>query len=199
MHARRAGRLAALVLLTAAFAGALTTGPAGGPARAHASPGAVLVVGDSLAVGLEPYLGGMLGDRSVAWDARSGRTTPEGLFALRAAVRMSSPDTVVVSLGTNDGPDPARFRSRIERVLAAVPRSACVVWATVIRAPRKGPYHALNHVLREESRRRPDLVLVNWARAVATGRVSLPDGVHPDATGFAYRSRMIATAVDRGC
>jgi lysophospholipase L1-like esterase len=199
MDARRAVRLAALALIGAAVAGGLTTGPAGGPARAHAAPGAVLVVGDSLAVGLEPYLGGMLGDRSVLWDARSGRTTPQGLFALRAAVRTSSPATVVVSLGTNDGPDPARFRSRIDRVLAAVPRGACVVWSTVIRAPRKGPYHALNHVLRKESRGRADLVLVDWARAVATGRVTLPDGVHPDAGGFAYRSRMIASAVERGC
>jgi hypothetical protein len=46
------------------------------------APGAaptVLVVGDSLAVGTEPFLGQLLTQHDLSWDARSGRTTPQGL------------------------------------------------------------------------------------------------------------------------
>jgi GDSL-like lipase/acylhydrolase family protein len=198
MHLRRPARLAAALALATVFAGAPAPTASGDRDVAVAAT-PVLVVGDSLAVGLEPYLGPMLGARPVSWNVVSGRTTPQGLFALRAMLRRVTPQTIVISLGTNDGPSPARFRDRIERVLAAAPPGACVVWTTVIRAPRKGPYHGLNAALHEEARRHSRLVLVDWARAVASGRVALPDGVHPDPDGFFYRSQMIAGGIARGC
>jgi lysophospholipase L1-like esterase len=158
----------------------------------------VLVVGDSLAVGMKPFLGELLG-ADVTWDARTGRTTPEGLQRLRAALRHVTPQAVVISLGTNDGTDPARFTSRLRRVLAAIPAGACVVWADINRPPRKGAFAALNRVLRAEAKRDRRLVVVDWDRAVTSGKVALPDGLHPDAAGFAYRSRLVAAAVQRGC
>ena len=198
MHLRRLARLAAALAVGAVLAGVpAPTASGDGDIAAAGTP--VLVVGDSLAVGLEPYLGPMLGARPVSWNAVSGRTTPQGLFALRAMLRTVTPQTLVISLGTNDGPSPARFRDRIERVLAAAPPGACVVWTTVIRARRKGPYHGLNAALHQEARRHSRLVLVDWARAVAKGRVALPDGVHPGPDGFLYRSQMIAGGVARGC
>jgi lysophospholipase L1-like esterase len=170
------------------------------PAAAQAAmPSPVLVVGDSLAVGMRPFLGAMLEPGEVVWDARSGRTTPEGLVRLRARLREVTPQTVVISLGTNDGPDPARFAGRIQRALQAIPISACIVWADINRPPRKGGYHALNHVLEQAAANDPRVVLVHWDRAVLRGTVALPDGLHPDAPGFRYRSLMIAGAVARGC
>jgi hypothetical protein len=170
------------------------------PAAAQAAmPSPVLVVGDSLAVGMRPFLGAMLEPGEVVWDARSGRTTPEGLVRLRARLREVTPQTVVISLGTNDGPDPARFAGRIQRALQAIPISACIVWADINRPPRKGGYHALNHVLERAAAKDPRVVLVHWDRAVLRGTVALPDGLHPDAPGFRYRSLMIAGAVARGC
>jgi lysophospholipase L1-like esterase len=170
------------------------------PAAAQAAmPSPVLVVGDSLAVGMRPFLGAMLEPGEVVWDARSGRTTPEGLVRLRARLREVTPQTVVISLGTNDGPDPARFAGRIQRALQAIPISACIVWADIDRPPRKGGYHALNHVLEQAAAKDPRVVLVHWDRAVLRGTVALPDGLHPDAPGFRYRSLMIAGAVARGC
>jgi lysophospholipase L1-like esterase len=177
--------------LLALLAGAITA------SRAEAASD-VLVVGDSLAVGLEPYLGTMLGDEPL-WDARSGRTTPEGLFALRAALQDARPATVVVSLGTNDGPDPARFANRLQRALAAIPRDACVVWSALWRPARKGPFLALNRVLRDAADHDRRLVVVDWDRAVGAGKVALPDGLHPDANGFRYRSEMIAHAARTRC
>jgi lysophospholipase L1-like esterase len=170
------------------------------PAAASAEmPSPVLVVGDSLAVGMRPYLGTMLGSSEVVWDARSGRTTPEGLVRLRARLREVTPQTVVISLGTNDGPDPQRFGERIQRALDAIPASACIVWADINRPPRKGRYHGLNRVLEQAAADDPRMVLVHWDRAVLHRSVSLPDGLHPDAPGFRYRSLMVAGAVARGC
>ena len=169
------------------------------PAAEAAMPSPVLVVGDSLAVGMKPYLGEILGSSEVVWDARSGRTTPEGLIRLRARLREVTPQAVVISLGTNDGPDPKRFASRIQRALAAIPTGACVVWADINRPPRKGRYHALNRVLERAAAHDPRMVLVHWDRAVGRGTVALPDGLHPDAAGFRYRSLMIAGALGRGC
>jgi lysophospholipase L1-like esterase len=148
---------------------------------------------------MEPYLGGLLRYRDLTWAARSGRTTPQGIAALRQALRAVTPQTVVVSLGTNDGPDPGRFHDRMRRVLAMVPARACVVWAAIDRPPRKGPFRALNRVLRRVASADRRLVVVNWDHAVEGGKVALPDGLHPDAPGFEFRSRMIATAVYHGC
>jgi hypothetical protein len=189
MPAARLAALAAALVLIAVPA-----------ARAVAQvPSPVLVVGDSLAVGIEPYLGAMLGPSTLVWDARSGRTTPQGLVRLRARLREVTPQTVVISLGTNDGQDQRRFATRVDRALLAIPATACVVWLDINRPPRKGRYHALNRVLEEAAARDPRMVLVHWDRAVLKGRVALPDGLHPDAAGFQYRSLMIAGAVVRGC
>ena len=170
-----------------------------GVAASSIGPGQVLVVGDSLAVGTEPYLGDLLPGREVKFDAVTGRTTPEGMHALRARLRSLDPGTVVISLGTNDGSDPARFASRINRVLDAIPEDTCVVWSTVIRPPRKGAFAGLNRVLRRIDLREGRLSLIDWDQAVQSGHVTLPDTVHPDAAGFQYRSRMFAEAVDHGC
>jgi lysophospholipase L1-like esterase len=166
---------------------------------ARAAQGPVLVVGDSLAVGMRPFLIPMLGGREVAWNARTGRTTPQGLQVLRATLPQVTPTTVVVSLGTNDGSDPRRFADRIRRVLGALPPRACVIWPTIIRPPRKGPYAALDRVLRDQARRDPRFVVPSWDYAVLRGNVRLPDGVHPDAFGFLYRSRMIVRAIRSRC
>jgi lysophospholipase L1-like esterase len=169
------------------------------PAAQAEMPSPVLVVGDSLAVGMKPYLGPLLGASEVVWDARSGRTTPEGLVHLRARLREVTPRTVVISLGTNDGPDPARFAGRIHRALEAIPPSACIVWTDINRPPRKGRYHGLNRVLERAAQEDPRMVVVHWDRAVLHRSVSLPDGLHPDAAGFEHRSRMVAGAIARGC
>jgi lysophospholipase L1-like esterase len=183
-------RAAALAIAALAFAA---------PAAQATMPSPVLVIGDSLAVGMKPYLGELLGASEVVWDARSGRTTPEGLVRLRARLGQVTPQTVVISLGTNDGPDPARFASRIRRALAAIPAGACVVWTDINRPPRKGRYHGLNRVLERAALQDPRMVLVHWDRAVLHKSVSLPDGLHPDAAGFELRSRMVAGAIARGC
>jgi hypothetical protein len=163
------------------------------------APPAVLVVGDSLATGLEPYLGPLVAPRTIVWDVDAGRTTPEGIVRLRARLRDVTPRAVLISLGTNDGPHADRFRDRIRRALRAIPAGVCVIWADIDRPARKGPYRPLNAVLAREARRHPRLRVVHWHRAVASHRVHLRDGIHPDTEGFSYRSRLYAQALERGC
>ena len=159
----------------------------------------VLVVGDSLAVGMKPFLGTLLPGTTITWDSRSGRTTPVGLVRLRARLRQARPDVVIVSLGTNDGWNPIRFAERLSRALAAIPPGTCILWSSIDRPARKGPYQALNRVLWAASRQDRRLKIVDWHGAVAGGRVTLPDGLHPDAAGYEVRSRMFAAAVQRAC
>lgn len=166
------------------------------PADASAD---VLVLGDSLGVGLRPSLAGLLGDTKIAWDVRSGRTTPQGLTALRSAMRIVHPKTVIVSLGTNDGPNGATFATRITKVLRDIGPDACVVWTDIYRPARKGPYTALNTTLAYEARHVKRLHLVPWLAAVTAQKVTLPDGLHPDPTGFEYRAQLIADAVHKDC
>ena len=197
--ARPSAALCAALFCFLALAGAAVL-PA--PARARVTPAdasaRVLVVGDSLAVGLRPALTQLLGE-DVASDAKDGRTTPQGLQALRSALKVVRPATVIVSLGTNDGPDGGRFADRIDRVLAAIGPDACVVWTDIYRPARKGPFAALNSTLSLEAARVRRLHLVSWSTAVERHAVTLPDGLHPDAVGFAYRARMIAHAVRDHC
>jgi lysophospholipase L1-like esterase len=106
---------------------------------------------------------------------------------------------VLISLGTNDGPHADRFADRIRRALRAIPAHVCVVWADLDRPRRKGAYRPLNAQLERAARRDPRLVVAHWHRAVATRRVALPDHIHPDAAGFAQRSRMYADALAHRC
>ncbi|MFA9270562.1 GDSL-type esterase/lipase family protein [Svornostia abyssi] len=158
-----------------------------------------IVVGDSLAVGTKPYLGSLLPGYPLTWDVRNGRTTPEGMRALRAKLREVQPGAVVVSLGSNDGPDPARFADRMRRILAAIPPSSCVIWPSIVRPDRKGDETGLNRVLRRMAAADDRLTLIDWQGAVQRGAVILPDGLHPDPAGYQRRSQMIATALQRNC
>jgi lysophospholipase L1-like esterase len=171
-----------------------------GPAVPIVSESDVLVLGDSLAVGTMPYLDSMLPtDVNLTWDAVDGRTTPQGIDALRLDLREVEPELVVVSLGSNDGPDPKRFTSRIQQVLADLSPNTCVAWFSIVRPARKGRYLALNNALRAQARRDHRLIVINWDNAVRRGTVFLPDGLHADAAGYRYRSSKVVQAVHAGC
>jgi hypothetical protein len=169
------------------------------PARAQAEAAEVLIVGDSLAVGMKPFLREMIPDRKVTVDARAGRTTPQGMEALRLDLQYTAPQTVVISLGTNDGSDAKLFGDRVRRMLLDIDPDTCIVWPAIIRPPRKGDYRGLNKVLRREARRDRRMTIIPWDRMVSKGTVSLRDGVHPNSDGYRYRAYVTAAAVDRGC
>ncbi|MEY2442021.1 MAG: hypothetical protein QOJ46_1447 [bacterium] len=200
MRTMRGTILVAIACLAAVFAAGSLAGPPGvGPPLAHADPAQVLIVGDSLAVGMRPFLGDMITDREVTFDAKDGRTTPQGLEALRLDLQQFAPQAGVINLGTNDGSDPRVFADRVHRTLRAVPADACVVWPAIIRPKRKGTYKALNGVLRDAARHDRRMTVIGWDRMVTKGTVTLRDGVHPTPDGYRFRAWVTAAAVQRGC
>ena len=180
-------------------AGSPAGAPGVGPDVAYADAAQVLIVGDSLAVGMRPFLSEMITDRHLTFDVRNGWTTPQGMEALRSDLQQYAPQTVVINLGTNDGSDPLIFASRIRRILRAVPARSCIVWPSIRRPPRKGAYKELNRVLRDAARHDPRLTVIAWDRMVAKGTVSMRDGIHPTTEGYRFRAWVTAAAVRRGC
>lgn len=159
--------------------------------------GRVGLVGDSLNVGIEPYLEQALPGWELDADDVVGRSTADGLAAIERAGDRLAP-RVVVSLGTNDAVgDVAAFASRVARAMALAGPRRCVVWATIRRDG--AAYEPFNAVLRAEAAARPNLVLVDWAGMVAAEPGLLAaDGVHGTPAGYAARAEAVAAAV-RSC
>jgi hypothetical protein len=167
-------------------------------AAAPAGPGAeaslsrrLLVNGDSLAVGTQPYIPRELRHWRVTQSASISRHAPEGAAVMRAYGR-SLPRVIHVSLGTNDDPRAlSSFRASVRAVMDAAGPRRCVVWANVV-------YAGYNHVLAEESKGRQNLRVVNWVRMVRENPHWLAgDGVHVSAEGYQARAHAIARSVRR--
>ena len=159
--------------------------------------GAATLVGDSLNVGIEPYLADELPGWRLDEHDRVGRATPEGIAELRA-LKSSLAPVVVVSLGTNDpdGSEP-EFRRLVDVAVAIVGPRRCLVWATIVRdgTGRAG----FDRVLRDAESDNPNVRLVEWTRLVEHEPTLLAgDAVHGTPEGYARRAEETARAI-RGC
>lgn len=159
--------------------------------------GTVALIGDSLNVGVEPYLPGALPSFDLVVNDRVGRRTGEGITEIEQGRARIAP-YVVVSLGTNDDPsDVAAFRAAVRRLLALVGPNRCLVWATIWRGG--APSDALNRVLRDAAAENRRMRLVEWAAMVQDHPGWLAaDGLHGSPTGYRARARATARAV-RDC
>jgi lysophospholipase L1-like esterase len=188
--------LAFLVLVSAgvAIAAVARSGDERGATR---DTGAVTLVGDSLNVGIEPYLDGELRGWTIDAHDRVGRATDEGVTVLRERRRALAP-VVVVSLGTNDADgSEAQFAALVEESTRVVGSGRCLVWATVVRdgEPRTG----FNQVLERARSVNSNLRLVDWAALVGEEPGLLAaDRVHGTPDGYARRAADTARAV-RSC
>jgi hypothetical protein len=168
-----------------------------------APPRTLVMIGDSLAQGTEPYLAGMLDGWQVTTDARRGRPLAEGMGVLDATPT-PSPAVLAFSLFTNDSP------TAVDSLEAAVRRSVqragprgCAVWATIVRPPLSGvSYDAANrrlNALASDSELAGRLIIVPWAEVVARNPgLIAADGVHGTAAGYETRARLYASAA-RAC
>jgi hypothetical protein len=158
----------------------------------------LIVVGDSLAVGMRPYLAGELSSWQVSIDGRVGRPLAEGMGVL-AATSITNPSRTVlaISLFTND--DPTRtsaLRSAIATSLSRVGADGCVVWATITRPPVGGvTYAAANRIITQAAADDERLRVVPWAAYTAAHpEVLAADGVHPSPDGYRARAALYAQA-----
>ena len=154
----------------------------------------VLSYGDSLSVGTDLFLNGLLRGWSVRSEAVISRHASDVPRALRA-LGSSLPRVIVVSAGTNDDPGRVSGFARVVReTLAVAGPHRCVVWATIVRPPYRGvSYDGYNRALIAIARTHRNLRVLDWA-AMARAHPSWfgRDGVHPTMTG--YRARAAATA-----
>jgi lysophospholipase L1-like esterase len=181
----------AVVLLL--LAGSLAAVPL---APSAAGPSAV-VVGDSLAVGTEPYLPGLLPGWQLRQIAQKSVSTAYGIARLRR-LGATLPHYVVVSLGTNDDPRAVeRFRAAIRTVLATAGSGRCVVWPNIVRPRTLGAtYEGLNRVLSQEARANRRLRVVDWRGLTRLHPAWLrEDGVHGTVAGYRGRAAAIARAL----
>lgn len=180
--------------------------PAGG--NPYDGPRTMIVIGDSLALGMAPYLRPALEDWSVFVDGRTGRFIPEGMEILAETELPPGEEgrrtILAFSLGTNDGPQNVdTLELAVRESASRLGANGCVVWATIARPPQNGvPYRAMNERL-EALQADPELanrlIVVPWAREYNRRKSwQRPDKVHMTAEGAAGRAQMYADAA-RSC
>lgn len=157
--------------------------------------GSITLVGDSLNVGIEPYLTAELEGWKIASHDLVGRRTREGVEVLRSLGGSIAP-ILVVSLGTNDvDGDAAAFGRRIEQVLDLVGPRRCVIWATIWLG---GSHEGFNAALREAALRHRNFELLDWAGLVeAQPGLVASDGVHGSVDGYRRRAEETASIARR--
>lgn len=186
-------RLSLAIVLAVAIAVAVYAVERHDEGLAHEA-GDVTLVGDSLNVGIEPYLSQELPGWHIDAHDRVGRATPEGIDELRRLGGRLAP-VVVVSLGTNDpdGSEP-EFRKLLDQALAVVGPDRCLVWATIVRdgTTRTG----FDRALQDARSANANLRLVEWARTIEQDRSLLAgDAVHGTPEGYERRAADTARAI----
>jgi lysophospholipase L1-like esterase len=179
-----------------ALALVLVVAPSASAQSPSVASGSVLVIGDSLGVGTDPYLERQLYGTRITNDSEVGRPTSGGLDPLRSL--LSPSDAVVVfALGTNDGTtQTAAFANNLKQA-AAIAGDRCIVVPTLARPPVDGvAVDGMNAVIRGFAASHPNVEIVDWHAAVASQPNLLFDGVHAISDGYALRAAMIAQAVD---
>jgi lysophospholipase L1-like esterase len=189
-------RLSLAIVIAVAIAVAVYAVKRSDDSPPHAA-GSATLVGDSLNVGIEPYLDDELSGWRVDAHDRVGRATQEGIDELRSLGGGLAP-VVVVSLGTNDSDGSEQeFRKLVNQAVAIVGPRRCLVWATVVRdgTPRTG----FNQVLEDARSEHPNVRLVEWAALVGDdGELLAGDLVHGTPEGYARRAEDTARAI-RDC
>ncbi len=163
-------------------------------------PHDVLVIGDSLAVGMADSLRAALPGWQVRVDAEISRPLAEGLRILGAETR--APAILAFSLFTNDDPRGIRALESAVRATASRP-GGCAVWATIAAPPVRGvDYGAANQLLRGlagDPQLALSLQVVDWSAAVAQRPALIAgDGVHGTPEGYRVRGELYADAI-RAC
>ena len=188
-------RISLTLLLLAAAATIIVVVVTGDEEDAAANDtGFLTLIGDSLNVGIDPYLRGELPNWEIDAHDRVGRMTVEGIDALRRQRSTLAP-AVVVSLGTNDpeGTE-TEFRALVEEAVGLVGPDRCLVWATIVRdgSARAG----FNEVLRDVASANSNVRLVDWASDVAQDPALLAaDLVHGTPDGYAARAARTVQAL----
>jgi hypothetical protein len=167
--------------------------PTAAPAEGE-STDPILLLGDSLAVGIAPYVDAGVGDRSLTVDAAEGRSTSTSAAGL-SSYAATAPRVWVVSLGTNDNVE--EFDQQARSVMEMAGPDRCVVWFDVWR---EAPDESINASLDQLAAENPDLHVIPWHdTSAAHPEWFSGTDVHPSTVGYAVRGQMAIDAVQRYC
>lgn len=157
----------------------------------------VLLIGDSLAVGLTVPFGSLARDHGIAFQPLATVGTRIDQWAssaeLAQALATFKPTVIIVSLGTNDAymkgpPDPGQRQAPyLDKLLALLEQAAprAIVWLQPPTLPPAAPSIASIRALVDTARRRtrtPVFVFQSQRLTLPRG----PDGIHPVASGYAH-------------
>ena len=170
----------------------------------YTGPRSLIVIGDSLAVGMADALAADLRGWHVTTDARIGRPLAEGMQILRdtALPAGAAGDHAVLafSLFSNDSPTAldaleAAVRTSVDRLGP----QGCAIWATISRPPLNGVTYAAANRRLERLAADPSLsgrlLLVPWAEVVAEHPDLIgPDHTHATPDGYRVRAQLYAEA-----
>ncbi|HEX5018902.1 MAG TPA: hypothetical protein VFX15_15090 [Actinomycetes bacterium] len=155
---------------------------------------AVLLLGDSLAVGIAPYVDAGLGERPLTVDAAEGRGSATSLSLLEAYASGSAP-IWVVSLGTNDNVE--EFEPLARSIMDLAGPDRCVVWFDVWRVDTD---EAINTSLNDIAAENPNLHLIPWHDTSLLHQEWFSGAdVHPSSAGYAVRGQMAVDAIQDYC
>ena len=180
-----------------------TSAPGGSSGTAATLPSGqdTLVLGDSLALIMYPWLADLLPDRYVSYAAQVGSSTGWALARLEQMRQDGEriPKVVLVSAGTNDF-YAADFETEVAGVLDLLGPKRCVVWADIARpeivnGTSVDPASRLNEVLSAAALAHPNLRLLGWDQLTTEHPTWLAgDGVHPIDEGSQARAEQYAAA-----
>lgn len=154
----------------------------------------VLLIGDSLAVGIAEPLSTSLPEREVTVEAEEGRRTDTSV-ALVADHASVTPSIWLVSLGTNDNPE--EFADDAESLLSLAGPDRCVLWFDVHRSATDSE---INAVLTQLEGTHPNLELLDWQQlADAHPEWFSVDDIHPDTSGYQERAQLADSGISRAC
>jgi lysophospholipase L1-like esterase len=188
----------ALLIAAAVACGLAAVVPAGAARRLPYSR-TLLVVGDSLTVGTQPYLPRYLRGWRIRQEVSVSKQVTEGPATLRRYGR-GLPRVIFVNLGTNGDPRGVGvFLHALRQVMGIAGRHRCVVWSTIVRPPVGGAsYRTLNRVLRQQGTKRRNLIVFKWGALAARHPGWFgPDHVHVTASAYQVRARAMARDIRR--
>ena len=163
------------------------------------APKGVLMIGDSLGVGTEPYLKKDLPGTKVTVNAVVGRPLSVGMREYDRIPNSRKPKVVEMGLFTNDSPGNINaLKAAVQKTIKdARARGGRVVWSTIHRAAVGGQSYAkVNAYLREMAQKNPDVMgLVDWEKAVTSHPNFLAgDHIHGTTAGYQWRAQAYADA-----
>jgi hypothetical protein len=198
---RRAASSTSAPATTSPAATSASAAPPSSPSSSpNLAPSRMVLVGDSLAVGIQSPLTNALSGWSLSTNGRVSRPLAEGMGIVRGM--SERPPVLAISLFTNDAPGAVdTLRSAVRETITRQAGHGCVVWATIVRPAVGGvTYARANQALAELAAEHPSVMkLVPWAQQVAAHPEWLAsDGVHATAAGYSARAQMYAEAA-RSC